>query len=275
LEFWSGWLNPAKLMLAFTIKICGITDPRHAVDAMRAGADAIGLNFFQSSKRSVSEAQAGEIIDALDAAAKAENCRRPAVVGVFVNHRAEEIYRLAKSLRLDGIQLHGDETPDFFKGIEQAVDQAVEQGSAGQDFPADLSRPFFVRAIRTQPAGTGACDSGVDCDPDSEAKRVAGELVKWSTAGVDLLLLDAAATGEFGGTGKTIDWSQVPNFQAAVKQPIVLAGGLNASNVAQAIAIAGVRIVDVASGVESEPGQKDAGQVQEFSERAMEAFGKR
>lgn len=252
-------------MLAFTIKICGITDPEHAIDAMKAGADAVGLNFFQASKRSVSEAQAGEIINALEVVAKAENSRRPAVVGVFVNHSADEICHLAESLRLDGIQLHGDESTDFFQGLKQSM-RAAKPVEGSPDAAAEL---FFVRAIRTQPAGTGDYDSAL------EAERVARELAKWSDAGVDLLLLDAAATGEFGGTGKTIDWSQVPRFQSSVEQPIVLAGGLNASNVAQAIAISGVRIVDVASGVESAPGQKDAGQVQEFSRRALEAFGQR
>lgn len=246
-------------MLPFTTKICGITEPHHALDAMDAGAEAIGLNFYSRSKRSVSEAAAKQIIEALASNAKVENLSKPAVVGVFVNHSPGEILALANALSLDGIQLHGDETSSFFVNLKKSF--AEPPAAPTQKLP------FFVRAIRTQPA------AGNNDDTSQESDRVRSELVVWSEAGIDLLLLDAAATGEFGGTGKTIDWSLVPDFQSLVPQPIVLAGGLKANNVAQAIAISKVVMVDVASGVESDPGKKDPQLVRQFVANARLAFG--
>jgi phosphoribosylanthranilate isomerase len=87
----------------FQIKICGVTNPRDAVVAAKAGADAIGLNFYGPSPRCVTESAARRIIAELPA--------EVARVGVFVNHPIAEILRLAETLPLDFIQLHGDEGP--------------------------------------------------------------------------------------------------------------------------------------------------------------------
>ena len=72
------------------------------------------------------------------------------------------------------------------------------------------------------------------------------------------LLLDAHAPGVFGGTGKTIDWSMAARAVSEGKRPVVLSGGLNPDNVAMAIAQVHPAAVDLASGVESAPGIKDA-----------------
>ena len=74
-------------------------------------------------------------------------------------------------------------------------------------------------------------------------------------------LLDSHAPGAAGGTGETFDWTQVPQDYP---KPIILAGGLNPDNVAQAIQISRVYGVDVSSGVESAAGVKDAEKVQAF-----------
>ena len=83
----------------------------------------------------------------------------------------------------------------------------------------------------------------------------------------EAFLLDAPAPGVHGGTGHTFDWSRVP----AVNRRIVLAGGLDASNVAQAIAIAKPWGVDACSRLESAPGRKDHKKMKEFIENAMAA----
>lgn len=72
------------------------------------------------------------------------------------------------------------------------------------------------------------------------------------------LLLDAHAPGVFGGTGKTIDWSLAARAVSDAKRPVVLSGGLNPGNVAEAIARVHPAAIDLASGVESSPGHKDA-----------------
>jgi phosphoribosylanthranilate isomerase len=76
------------------------------------------------------------------------------------------------------------------------------------------------------------------------------------------LLVDARVEGALGGTGATFDWSLVAELARARK--LTLAGGLTAENVGRAIATAHPYCVDVASGVESAPGVKDAAKVEAF-----------
>jgi phosphoribosylanthranilate isomerase len=80
----------------------------------------------------------------------------------------------------------------------------------------------------------------------------------------DFLLLDAHVEGVPGGTGQTIDWELVR--QANLGAPVILSGGLNPENVAEAIAVTEPFAVDVASGTESAPGIKDPEKLRAFYE---------
>ena len=84
-------------------------------------------------------------------------------------------------------------------------------------------------------------------------------------------LIDAHVPGQFGGTGQTAPWHLLSGFDPGV--PVILAGGLTPENVAEAVRIVRPWGVDVASGVESSPGRKDADKVRRFVEavRAVEA----
>jgi phosphoribosylanthranilate isomerase len=75
-------------------------------------------------------------------------------------------------------------------------------------------------------------------------------------------LLDAARAGQYGGTGETTDWHFARN--AAASRRIILSGGLKIENVADAIRVVRPYAIDVASGLESKPGKKDHGKLQEF-----------
>jgi phosphoribosylanthranilate isomerase len=81
------------------------------------------------------------------------------------------------------------------------------------------------------------------------------------------LLLDSHAKGKQGGSGKQFDWS----LSSTVAKPIWLAGGLNADNVKKAIRTVKPYAVDVSSGVESEPGIKDAARMKAFVKAVREA----
>jgi phosphoribosylanthranilate isomerase len=83
------------------------------------------------------------------------------------------------------------------------------------------------------------------------------------------LLLDGHMPGQHGGTGQTAPWQLLASFRPGV--PIILAGGLTADNVAEAIRIVRPYGVDVASGVENAPGRKDADKMRRFLANAREA----
>jgi phosphoribosylanthranilate isomerase len=86
------------------------------------------------------------------------------------------------------------------------------------------------------------------------------------------VLVDAQVTGQYGGTGQTAPWDLLADFRPGV--PLILAGGLTAENVAEAVRIVRPYAVDVASGVELSPGRKDPAKMRRFIDSAREAAAK-
>ncbi len=103
--------------------------------------------------------------------------------------------------------------------------------------------------------------------PVLKAMRVAGarDLEGLDRYPVQGLLLDAKRIGHYGGTGHRFDWSLLEGFRSP--RPLLLAGGLNGDNVAEAIQRVRPHAVDVSSGVESAPGIKDEGRIDHFMQR--------
>ena len=93
------------------------------------------------------------------------------------------------------------------------------------------------------------------------------DLTAIAKTSANIIHLDTKVEGKAGGTGKTFDWSLAARAAAFGKR-LILAGGLNPDNVAEAIESASPHAVDVSSGVESEPGRKDSDKVREFIRRA-------
>lgn len=251
-------------MKLFQIKICGVKTVADARFALEQGADAIGLNFFPKSSRFLDPQAAKLLLDELRHNESVDSMEvNPAshavVFGVFVNWSAAQLIETAITVGLDGIQLHGDETPEIVGRIRDGLQ-------------ANGKRCAIIRAIRTKPAGDGVGEDDSAAEANAELNRIQNEIIRWGEAGVDGVLLDAAVPGEFGGTGKQLDWRSVP--QLASKVPIILAGGLTPDNVEQAILISGVQSVDVASGVESAPGQKDPALVAGFIEASTKVLVK-
>jgi phosphoribosylanthranilate isomerase len=96
----------------------------------------------------------------------------------------------------------------------------------------------------------------------SAGKGLAGAEAAYPDAAA--LLVDSHVTGGHGGTGRTLDWQQITTGCL----PLVLAGGLNAANVAAAVNLVQPWAVDVSSGVETAPGIKDANAIRRFIEEA-------
>lgn len=215
----------------FRIKICGVTRQQDAQAAVEAGADAIGLNFYKSSPRCVSDAVAAEIAASVRGRIK--------IVGVFVNHSAEQVRWIADSLQLDYVQLHGDEP---LSTLQQ------------------LGGLQMIRAFRPQRGGL-------------EAVVEFAKLARTQRIELSGVLIDAYQPGHYGGTGETTDWESVRTASGRIANiPLVLAGGLNPENVANAISAARPSAVDTASGVEVSPGMKSRERMSAFVSAAKAAF---
>lgn len=93
------------------VKICGITNIDDALMAVASGADALGFNFYTGSKRYISPDVATFIGEHLG-----ENVQK---VGVFVDASIEEILDVIAIVGLTGVQLHGEEPPEFIERLKE------------------------------------------------------------------------------------------------------------------------------------------------------------
>ncbi|KAI8984503.1 indole-3-glycerol phosphate synthase-domain-containing protein [Mycotypha africana] len=253
-------LPKEKSSIQSLVKICGISSVEAAVEAATAGADMIGLIFAERSKRKVSIETAKTIVQSLrslNISRKStlsisdesssdwfqinrrllENrSRLPLVVGVFVNQSIEHMSQIALDVGLDLIQLHGTEAVEIARFLPVPVIKA---------FHID-SNTFNMNQMPniTQPGGH------------------------------HYVLLDAKVpslpSDQQGGQGVKFDWTIardiVQHRQCKSTKhdfPIILAGGLDPSNVVSAIQRVKPWIVDVSSGVETD-GIKDLFKIREF-----------
>lgn len=113
------------------IKICGITRPEDAVAAVEAGADAIGLVFFDNSPRHVQVEQAGDIVSGLPPFVT--------VVGLFVDANASFIREVVKQTRIDLLQFHGAEDPQQCASFNRPYIKAIAMRD-GVDLHAEVKR---------------------------------------------------------------------------------------------------------------------------------------
>ncbi|MBM4201645.1 MAG: phosphoribosylanthranilate isomerase, partial [Gammaproteobacteria bacterium] len=120
------------------VKICGLTRPGDAELAVALGADAIGLVFYAASPRAVDVEGARSIL-----------ARVPpfvTVVGLFVNAAASEVAHTMSQVRIDVLQFHGDETPDFCAGFGRPYIKAVRMAPE-VELDAEFSRFPDARAL--------------------------------------------------------------------------------------------------------------------------------
>ncbi|MCP9495329.1 MAG: phosphoribosylanthranilate isomerase [Pyrinomonadaceae bacterium MAG19_C2-C3] len=153
---------------------------------------------------------------------------RVETVGVFVNEPTEEVARIARHAKLDAVQLHGDEAAGDCHRLMDEGLRVTKALRVGVDFKLETCSDF---------------------------------------AFCDCVLLDAFDRNLYGGSGARFDWSVARQVVNLVPR-LLLAGGLDASNVREAIELVAPFGVDVASGVESAAGVKDALKVRAFLEAA-------
>lgn len=221
------------------IKICGITNLEDARVAVDAGADLLGFIFYEPSPRYVAPEVVREIVAGVRAAGPDlvgtgdPSSGLPQFVGVFVNSPLATVGQILDFCRLDAVQLHGEESPEFVNHFR------------GRAFKA-LRPPSKAEAERLLQA----------YGPASSPGQAGGSL--------PALLLDAYHPNLYGGTGRVTDWTLAAGI--ARRYPIMLAGSLTPDNVAEAIGAVRPWGVDVSSGVELKKGKKDHTQVRKFIE---------
>lgn len=190
------------------VKICGITNLEDALLSAKFGADALGFNFYEKSPRYIVPEKAREIIEQL--------LQEILKVGVFVNEDLDKIIEIASIAKLDALQLHGEETPEFARELKQKTNLEI------------------IKAFRVSPG----------FKPE--------DVLPYET---DAILLDAYSPKEHGGTGETFDWEIAKKVQEIFPK-MYLAGGLSHENIFNAIRFCEPYAVDACSCLEIEKGKK-------------------
>ncbi len=149
-------------------------------------------------------------------------------VALFVNPSTSELKRVAEKGFYNWVQLHGDETPEFCKSL-------------------NWINARIIKSIRV---------------------RSAEDIQKADAFPADAILFDTFDKRQYGGTGKTFDWSLITHLYRRV----FLAGGITPDNIAQATEV-GAYCIDVCSGVESSPGKKDPQKMKRLFDNIRQAIG--
>ena len=145
-------------MARVKVKICGITNWTDARRAIAGGAELLGFNFYERSPRYITPARARRIVRRLPKGVSA--------VGVFVNETEQKMLKTARTVGLDQLQLHGDESPAMVARLARSL-PVIKAVRVRKPFRASQLAPF---------------------------KRASA------------LLLDGFDRNARGGTGKTFDW---------------------------------------------------------------------
>ena len=205
-----------------TAKICGINDPEAMRAAISGGASHVGLVFYPPSPRAVKPGEAMALSSVVP--------ERVQKVGLFVDPEDDQIDKTLFVVKLDLLQLHGDETPERVRDLKQRTGKKV------------------MKVIKV-----------------SEASDIARAEAYVRIA--DALMFDAKPPAGMkdalpGGNAVSFDWRILSGQKWPL--PWMLAGGLHSGNVAEAVALSDAAIVDTSSGVEDTPGRKNVEKIAVF-----------
>jgi phosphoribosylanthranilate isomerase len=210
--------------MGLRVKICGIMQPEQGKAIAALGANSIGFICVEASPRYVTPAQIRACAEVLP-----PDCDR---VGVFMDASVETIVSTIQISGLTAVQLHGGESVEFCQALRSALQDS--------NLDSNLANIELIKAFRVKSAETLSLTQSYECC-------------------VDWLLLDAYHPSMGGGTGLTLDWRSLEQFKS--DRPWLLAGGLTPDNVVQALETIAPQGIDLSSGVEISPGNKDLDKV--------------
>ncbi len=151
----------------------------------------------------------------------------PQKVGVFVNQPLDNVNMIARQTGVDLVQLHGNESVEYCALVEKPVVKALH--------------------VKKEKTAVELQNEVQDFQPQ-----------------VEFLLFDTGSNEQWGGTGKTFDWSLLNEISPDI--PFFLSGGLNAGNIQAAYQTVQPYAVDICSGLEREPGRKDFDKIEQLME---------
>ncbi len=218
------------------VKVCGVCREQDVTICVAAGVDALGfvVDYPVDVPWNISVERAGALASLVP-----PGIERVAVVG----EDASSIVEIAEALRPAVVQLHADEDPEATAGLVEHLHAHGVRVAKALRFDVASGRLVSRHSLPVDPLAVGAL---------------------YAAAGVDLLLVDSISRDRPAGTGRTVDMRVARRIRDGVGLPVVLAGGLNAGNVAAAIAAVEPYGVDVISGVENPVGCKDPELVRAF-----------
>jgi len=229
------------------VKICGITNLEDALVAVDAGADALGFVFYEKSPRKVDVETAREIVSKLP-----ETVEK---VGVFV----------------DG------SNPEWLEVLHRAGLTSAQHVKTNSGNDEGSRSAVSMSALRQPPKLYVSLPLAGFLHDESQVRALAADFAKLRKNrpdrsslpdGVfDTFFLDSGSGQQPGGTGQTFDWRKAVSIAEGLRQgglKLVVAGGLNPDNVAEAIEVLQPWGVDVSSGVEARAGKKDPEKVRAF-----------
>ena len=212
------------------VKICGVTDQAGLLAAVRAGADAVGLNVVPGTPRYLELREAAALADLLRASRAGPT---PRLVAVTADASPTELAAIVQALDPDVVQCSGDEPADVV---------------------ATVSRPVW-KTVHLEHAPDTATNG--EADALAAVPSIVAAVSTWlATAPVERVLLDTAGGPHAGGTGVAVD--RAVAAAVAREVPVVLAGGLDPATVGEALLAVPATGVDVASGTDlpRRPGQR-------------------
>jgi phosphoribosylanthranilate isomerase len=227
------------------IKICGTTNLEDALTAVDAGADALGFVFYEKSPRNVDPKVVREIVGKLPPQIEK--------VGVLPDTPPSSWKEFADQSGLTAIQIYypfsGPATRDHSSGLH-----AVSSGSSS------ITKIYFAFSALELMGNPPR----IKVNFQSFAPRLDAGMSPPNPS--NTVVLDSGTPHQPGGTGKPFDWKGAAPLVESISKDVnvVIAGGLNANNVADAIRILRPWGVDVVSGVEASPGKKDPEKVRAF-----------
>jgi phosphoribosylanthranilate isomerase len=215
------------------VKLCGMMSEKDVGMAQAAGADAVGF---------VTEypVPVPWNLDREEAARLVRDVSPFVTTVAVVGGSPDEILRVARKVRPDVLQLHGDETMEEIRSIVEGLEDTGIRVIKALRIDVDTGQALFK-----------------ETDPVRAALVLEG-------SGIGALLVDSKTSSMPAGTGVALDWKVSAGVARAMELPLILAGGLTAENVADAVEQVRPWAVDVISGVETEPGIKDGEKMKAF-----------